>query len=246
MTGNTSNGLNDKVVLVTGGGTGIGRAIVDQFVAAGARVFITGRREEPLKSTAEARVAWATGDVAKSGESKRIVGEVLSKWGRLDVLVNNAGAGVMGPLVETNDEGIDLCLSVNLGGMLRFSREALSPLAQTKGQIINISSTVANVAMAGAVAYGASKAAVDHATRSLAAEVGPMGVRVNAVQPGPTETDMLNSAMTDEMKQMYIQQTPMGRLGTPNDIAGAVVLLASDKAGWVTGQVIASSGGAMI
>ena len=241
--------FEDKVVLVTGGGAGIGRASAEEFSAEGAKVVVTARRKEPLEKLAAAhpgRISYVQADAAEPGEAKRVVDFVLAEHGRLDVLVNNAGTAVMKPLAETTDDEILGILKLNVAGLLAFSREALEPLAKTKGSIINISSTMATGVMPGVVTYSGTKAAVEHITRVLAAEVGPMGIRVNAVAPGPTETDMLRGTMTDEMRVAMESQTPLGRLGQPEEVARVVALLAGPKAGWITGQNVAASGGFML
>lgn len=242
--------FENKVVLITGGGTGIGKATAAAFMAAGAKVVITGRRQSVLEAaTAELGAAahFAVGDVSKRGVPKAMVDETLAKHGQLDVLVNNAGTLTMGPLTETSDEEIERVYRINVFGLLALSREALPHLSKTNGSIINVSSTVSTGAMAGQSIYGSSKAAVDHATRNLAVEYGPSGVRVNAVAPGMTVTDMTAGATSDEnMMAMVIGQTPLGRVAEPSDIAKAILLLASDDAGWITGQVVKASGGLMI
>ncbi len=241
--------FEDKVVLVTGGSAGIGRASAEEFIAEGAKVVVTARRKEPLEKLAAAhpgQLSYVQADAAEPGEAKRVVDFVLAEHGRLDVLVNNAGTAVMKPLAETTDDEILGMLKLNVAGLLAFSREALEPLAKTKGSIINISSTMATGVMPGVVTYSGTKAAVEHITRVLAAEVGPMGIRVNAVAPGPTETDMLRGTMTDEMRVAMESQTPLGRLGQPEEVARVIALLAGPKASWITGQNVAASGGFML
>ncbi|MEM7346050.1 MAG: SDR family oxidoreductase, partial [Chloroflexota bacterium] len=242
--------FENKVILITGGGTGIGKATAAAFIAEGANVVITGRRQAVLEAATQElgdSSHFVVGDISKDGDPKRIIAETIAKYGQLDILVNNAGTHTMGPLVETSDEEIERTYRINVFGPLVLSREALPHLIKAKGSIINISSTVANGAIAGQSVYGSSKAAVDHATRTLAVEYGPSGVRVNAVAPGVTATDMAGGALTDDtMMAMIIGQTPLGRVGDPTDIAKAILLLASDDAGWITGQVVLASGGLMI
>ncbi|MCZ6671670.1 MAG: SDR family NAD(P)-dependent oxidoreductase [Verrucomicrobia bacterium] len=242
--------FENKVVLITGGGTGIGKATAIVFLAEGAKVVISGRRQSVLQATTKelgTSAHFVVGDVSKSGEPKAIVDEAIAKCGQLDVLVNNAGAFSMGPLMETSDEEIERIYRTNVFATLALSREALPHLIKTKGSIINISSTVSSGVMAGSSVYASSKAAVDHITRNLAAEYGPSGVRVNAVAPGLTATDMSTGVRSDEqMLTMMVGQTPLGRLGEPSDIAKAVLLLAGDEAGWITGQIVQASGGLML
>ncbi|WP_412555395.1 SDR family NAD(P)-dependent oxidoreductase [Shimia sp. MIT1388] len=240
----------NKVVIVTGGGTGIGKAIAAAFVAGGAKVLITGRRQAVLEQTVAElgpRAAFIAADVCESGASARIVQEAVSTFGRLDVLVNNAGTGTMGPLVETSDADIESTYRINVFAPLALAREAIPHLAETKGAVINISSVTARGTLPGVVAYASSKAAGEHAVRLLASELGPMGIRVNAVAPGFTDTEALAYVKTDEaMMGMVMAQTPMGRLGKPEDIANAVMLLADDRAGWITGQSVQAGGGYML
>ena len=242
--------FENKVVLITGGGTGIGKAAAVAFIAEGAKVVITGRRQSVLEATTKelgASAHFVVADVSKNGEPKAIVDKTIAKYNQLDVLVNNAGAFAMGPLMETSDEEIERIYRTNVFATLALSREALPHLIKTKGSIINISSTVSKGVMAGISVYASSKAAVDHLTRNLAAESGPSGVRVNAVAPGMTATDMSAGMRSDEqMLAMMVQQTPLGRVGEPSDIAKAVLLLASDEAGWITGQIVQASGGMML
>jgi NAD(P)-dependent dehydrogenase (short-subunit alcohol dehydrogenase family) len=239
-----------KVVLITGGGTGIGKATASAFIAKGATVVITGRRQAVLEQTTRELGAQSyaiAGDVSKNGEPNQIIEEVISKFGRLDVLVNNAGTGSMGPLSQTSDEIIESIYRTNVFAPLALIREATTHLAESKGVVINISSVAASAMMLGVAAYASSKAAVEHATRLLAAELGPMGIRVNAVAPGLTDTDITEEVKANEqMLGMIIAQTPMGRLGEPKDIANAVILLAESRAGWITGQCVQAGGGYLL
>ncbi len=239
--------FEDKVVLITGGGTGIGKATAVAFLAEGAKVVIAGRRQSTLEATTKElgdSAHFVVADVSKSGEPKALVDEIIARYGQLDVLVNNAGTLTMGPLIEASDEEIERVYRTNVFALLAVSREALPHLIKTKGSIINISSTVSKAVMAGTSVYSSSKAAVDHITRVVAAESGPSGVRVNAVAPGLTQTDMSAGIQSDErMLAMMVEQTPMGRVGEPSDVANAVLLLAGDEAGWITGQVVQASGG---
>jgi len=242
--------FENKVVLITGGGTGIGKATAAAFVAEGANVVITGRRQSVLEETAKElgeSVHWIVGDISKKGDPKRIFDETIEKFGQLDILVNGAGTGAMGPLSHTSDEDIESTYRTNVFGPLALIREAIPQLINNKGTVINITSVMSNGVMAGSAMYASSKAALDHVTRCLAAELGPVGVRVNAVAPGLTATDITAELRKDEqMLGMFVGQTPMGRLGEPSDIAKAVLLLAGNGAGWVTGQVLQAGGGLML
>lgn len=241
--------LAGKVALITGGGTGIGRAIALALRAEGAQVVVVGRREAPLAALAadDDGIAYATADVTQSAEVRAAVAFAVERFGHLDLLVNNAGTGLVKPLVETDDAEIDQVLRVNVGGVLIAAREALPALVTRKGAIVNVGSVVADGVIPGMVTYSASKAAVAHLTRVLAAEVGPQGVRVNAVAPGLTRTDMAAEFIDDPaVREGMVGQTPLGRVGEPEDVARVVSFLASPEAGWVTGQVLAASGGLML
>jgi NAD(P)-dependent dehydrogenase (short-subunit alcohol dehydrogenase family) len=238
----------NKVALVTGGGTGIGRAVAEALVAEGAKVVVTGRREEPLKQLAGQypdTVRYITTDVTEKGAPADAVRFVIEQFDRLDVLVNNAGVGTLAPLVELDDDALEQTLSVNVRGLLITTREAIPHLSKSGGAVVNISSTLAQASMPGASAYSGAKAAVERITSALAAELGPQGIRLNSVAPGITETDM-SAGIPQEMLDGMIAQTPLGRLGRPEDIAKAVAFLASDDASWITGQVLQSSGGLML
>jgi len=238
----------NKVALVTGGGTGIGRAAAKALVAEGAKVVVTGRREEPLKQLAGEHpdaVRYVTTDVTEKGAPAAAVRFVIEQFDRLDVLVNNAGVGTLAPLVDLDDDALEQTLSVNVRGLLITTREAIPHLSKRGGAVVNISSTLAQASMPGASAYSGTKAAVERITSALAAELGPQGIRLNSVAPGITETDM-SAGIPQEMLDGMIAQTPLGRLGRPEDIARAVVFLASDDASWITGQVLQSSGGLML
>lgn len=218
------------------------------IVAEGGKAVIVGRREEPLAAVTGEHpdsVRHLAVDVTAAGGPERAVAFALEQFGRLDVLVNNAGVAIMGPLEALDDRSIDLLYDINVKGVLRMTRAALPALTESGGSVVNISSTLARGVFAGTVAYAGTKAAVDHITRGLAAEFGPAGVRVNAVAPGLTATDM-GHGIGDEMISTMVGLTPLGRMGTTDDIVKAVVFLASDDASWITGQSVQSGGGLML
>jgi len=241
--------LAGKVAIITGGGTGIGRATAEAFVSEGADVLVVGRREAPLKELASVHdesVKYFQADVSKTGSSEAIVEYTLKTFGRLDVLVNNAATAVIKPLSLLTDEEIDEMLAINVRSLLAMSRDAVPELEKRRGSIINISSVAAQSAVPGMAAYAATKSAVDRLTKILATELGPLGIRVNVVSPGLTQTDML-SAMPDEaLRKLVDEATALRRLGEPEDIVPSIVWLASDHAGWITGQVVQASGGLLL
>jgi NAD(P)-dependent dehydrogenase (short-subunit alcohol dehydrogenase family) len=245
----TRKRFEGKVVLVTGGGTGIGKAIAEAFLAEGARVAVSGRRRGLLEEVhADGRQALPIeADVSNAEDRRRVIETVVQKLGGLDVLVNNAGVFLAKPLAEAGDEEMAKVFQVNVLGPLALTRDALPHLIRSKGNVINVSSVAATAVMPGTTAYSASKAALDHLTRILAAEVGAQGVRVNVLSPGLTDTDMAVPLLSDKAtKQGMVAQTPLGRVGTPADMTGTALFLASQDAGWVTGQILQVSGGALL
>jgi len=240
--------MKDKVVLVTGGGTGIGKAIAQRFIDLGAFIVITGRRESKLSSAIDElgkNASYIVGDVSEPGVPKNMIQETVEKYGRLDVVVNNAGIGSGGLLIDVTDSEIESVFKTNLFAPLALTREALPELIKTKGSVINISSTLSKGVMPQISIYSAFKAGLEHATRVLAAEYGPQGVRVNAVAPGFTATEMTKDMDPDFVKT-WEDLSPFGRIGQPEEVATVVTFLASEDARWVTGQIVQAGGGVMM
>ncbi len=238
--------FDGKVALVTGGGTGIGRAVALGLAGEGGKVVVTGRRLEPLREVSETnpdRIRFVQADVAQGEDVTRAVAFAVQEFGGLDVLVNNAAACTMRPLASLTDEAISEMLDVNVKGTLMGIREALPQLSARRGCVVNVTSVTASAATPAMSAYGGSKAAVEQLTRCLAVELGPAGVRVNVVSPGMTLTPMLESNMDPQGIERTAAHTPLRRVGTPKDVAEAVLFLASDQAAWITGQIVQSSGG---
>ena len=240
--------MKDKVILITGGGTGIGKAIAKRFIDQDARVVITGRREDTLKSaTSELgkNATYFVGDITESGTPKRIVEQVIKSHGKLDVLVNNAGTGSNGVLTEVTDEEIKRVYDINIIAPVIMMKTALPELIKTKGNIVNISSTLSKGVMEEISVYSGTKAAIDHTTKVVASEYGKYGVRANAVAPGYTITEMTKD-FPQEFVDHWSELSPMNRVGQPDEVASVVTFLASDDAQWVTGQIIQASGGVMM
>jgi NAD(P)-dependent dehydrogenase (short-subunit alcohol dehydrogenase family) len=243
--------LNNLVVIVTGGGAGIGLAAARAFAAEDARVLITGRRTAKLEeiTRSDPRIEFLTADAGNPLDAQRTVDRAIDLWGRIDVLVNNAGAGAPLPLAQTTAEHVNAIYAVNTIGPTLLAAAAISHLVKSRGAIINVSSTLGSKAIAGFANYGASKAALEHLTRCWALELAPMAVRVNAVASGPVETDFLQERMgfseteVEAVKAQERSLIPLGRRGIPQDVARWILALASRDADWVTGQVFNIDGG---
>ena len=245
--------LAGRTALITGASRGIGLAIARRFVAEGARVVITARKPEPL---AEAAAAFPEGTVlAVAGKSDdpdhqaQVLDTIAAEYGQLDILVNNAGINpVYGPLVDLDLDAARRILEVNLLGSLAWVQQACRhpklDLRGRGGSVINLSSVSAQTPAANIAFYGISKAALEQLTRSLSVELAPT-VRVNAVAPAVVKTDFAR-ALYEGREDAVSAAYPLGRLGTPEDVSGAVAFLASDDAGWVTGQVLNLDGGLLV
>jgi NAD(P)-dependent dehydrogenase (short-subunit alcohol dehydrogenase family) len=244
--------MSSPVVLITGALTGIGRATAVAFAKEGARVVASGRREaEGTALEAELRslgaeAAFIRADVRHDDEVRNLVDQTVARFGRIDAAVNAAGTeGQPGPLIDQSTESYAATFDTNvLGTLLSLKHELRVMQAQGRGSIINISSTYGHEGAAGAAVYAASKHAVEGQTKSAALEGARSGVRVNAVAPGPTDTGMLNRFTgTAERKAALAKTVPLGRVGEPGEIARAAVFLASEKASFITGQVLTADGG---
>lgn len=242
-----------RVALVTGGGTGIGAATARQFAAGGVAVAVVGRRLAPLDETVAA-VRTAGGeamaiptDLADPQAPQRIINSIVNAWGRVDVLVNNAAAIQHLPIEQATLELFDLHMAVNVRAPFFLTQAALPYLRQSdSAAIVNISSSSGSLAIPAQSMYGTSKAALEYQTRSLAAELAPMGIRVNAIAPGPVDTPIHLTWAGDDVAGAYERMTrelPLGRMGTADELASWIVWLASPSASWVTGVVIAVDGG---
>jgi NAD(P)-dependent dehydrogenase (short-subunit alcohol dehydrogenase family) len=244
--------MSSPVVLITGALTGIGRATAVAFAKEGASIVASGRREAEGKALeAELRslgteAAFIRADVRHDDEVRNLVDQTVARFGRIDSAVNAAGTeGQPGPLIDQSSESYAATFDTNvLGTLLSLKHELRVMQAQGHGSIINISSTFGHEGAAGAAVYAASKHAVESLTKSAALEGARSGVRVNAVAPGPTETGMLNRfTETAERKAALAKTVPLGRVAEPGEIARAAVFLASEKASFITGQILTADGG---
>jgi 3-oxoacyl-[acyl-carrier protein] reductase len=244
--------LSGKVAVVTGASKGIGASIAKNLAAEGAAVVVnySSSKAEAEKVvgaiTAEGGKAIAVqADASKKGDIDRLFAETKSKFGRLDILVNNAGIYDFAPLENITEEHFHKQFNLNVLGLILASQSAAKMFDGAGGSIINISSIVSTLAVPHGSVYSGTKGAVDAITRSLAAELGPRGIRVNAIRPGMVDTEGFRAAGMEgsEMQKQVRAQTPLGRLGEPQDIAGAAVMLASADSSWITGETLVISGG---
>ncbi len=241
--------LNGKVAIVTGGTRGIGLAIVKKFLNNGAKVVLFGSKKESVeKALAELKnenkeVIGFYPNLTNVDEVRQTFKEVAEHFGKIDILVNNAGLSSSTKIEDYTIEEYDKIANVNMKGVFVCSKEIVPYLKETKGNIINISSMVSIYGQPAGCVYPMSKFAVNGLTKSLSRELAPVGIRVNAVAPGITKTDMVAS-LPDEMIKPLIATIPIGRIGEPEDIANACLFLASDMASYVTGEIMQVDGGA--
>jgi len=250
MAGSLESSFENKVVLVTGGSRGIGRACAVRFAQGGATVVITYAGNEAAANETLQLIEQAGGkghalkfDVADTAKCAEAIDSVVKQHGRLDVLVNNAGVAVDGLSMRVKDEDWDRQLDTNLKGAFALIRAATrTMMKQRQGAIINLTSIVGESGNGGQVAYSASKAGLIGLTKSLAKELASRNVRVNAVSPGFIDTDM-TSTIPPDVRTKMTESIPLGRLGSADEIAQAVTFLASDAASYITGEVLRVNGG---
>lgn len=239
-------------VLVTGGSTGIGAAVARQFAERGAHVIVSGRREDTLRQSADQhqRIQYVVSDVADPSQARHLIDEVTKRLGRLDVLVNNAGIAEIASLDTATPEHARSLFDINVLGLVETTRLALPLLRQSKGTIINIASVVADRPFAHMSVYSATKAAVLALTRAWAKELGPDGIRVNAVSPGPIDTPLYAPEKLKVPQERLaafagnvLQMVPAGRFGRADEVAEVIGFLASPAASFVNGAQYAVGGG---
>jgi NAD(P)-dependent dehydrogenase (short-subunit alcohol dehydrogenase family) len=242
-------GVGGKVAIVTGGGSGLGFAMAEKFTQAGIETIIAGRDKEKLDAAKErlGNLCHAmTVDVSDLSSIPGFVSNVVKQFGQIDILVNNAGINMKKLIEEVTDEDFQKVITTNLTAVFVMSREVIKHMLERKtGCIINISSMAAQYGLPKVIAYSASKTAIDGLTRAMAVELGPKGIRVNAIAPGFIYSDMTAKALDSdpERKAKVFNRTPMGIMGQPSDIGDAALFLASDAAKYITGVVLPVDGG---
>jgi 3-oxoacyl-[acyl-carrier protein] reductase len=243
--------LKGKVAIVTGASKGIGAAIAEDLAREGASVVVNYSSSQQNAQEVVDRIKANGGsakavraDISKPAEARQLIDATLAEFGRADILVNNAGIYEFRPLPQVDEAHFHRMFDLNVKGLIFATQAAVKAFGENGGAVVNISSMASLAATPNGSVYSATKAAVDSITRTLAAELGPKKILVNSVLPGPVETDgALSLSNWDEFSARLVQQTPLGRVGKPADIAKVVSFLASDDAGWITGQVIPVAGG---
>lgn len=241
--------LTGKIAVITGGGTGLGFGISKAFLAAGATIIISGRREAVLQEAVEKigkGASYLVNDISDTASLPAFVETIESKFGAIDILVNNAGINMKKFLTEVSDEEFHQIIQTNVNGLFSLTREvAKKMIPRSSGSVINITSMTALYGISDVTAYTSSKTAVLGMTRSLAVDLSPKGIRVNAIAPGFIDSPMLRKAFNSdpERERKVLSRTPMGTLGDASDIGAAAVYLASDAAKFVTGVNLAVDGG---
>lgn len=245
--------LKDKVAIITGGGTGIGLAITKEYLKEGAKVVIASYSEEEVKKVANELDKEYSGKIIGLGcnvknldDVKKVVDTTIKEFGKIDILINNAGITNSKPTESVTDEDFINMFDVNTFGPFRFIREVIPYMKEKGGSIITTSSMVGTYPSPMQAAYSSSKAAVNGLTKSCARELGRFNIRVNAVAPGAVMTNMVKDATTDEQQAYLSRVCPLGRISTPDELAGAYVYLGSDESSFTNGAIINVDGGTIM
>lgn len=241
--------LDGKVALITGGSRGIGRKTAETMLSLGAKVVLVDVMEDVLRETEQELRAQGfdvygmVANVTDSGMAQKVIDDCVAQFEKIDILVNNAGITRDGLAMRMKDDDWTSVLTVNLTGAFYMARAAMRPMMKARtGRIINLASVVGVMGNAGQVNYSASKAGLIGMSKSLAKELGSRGITVNAVAPGFIETPMTDK-LTGDVKEGYLKGIPLGRFGKPDEVASLICFLASDEAGYITGQAILIDGG---
>jgi 3-oxoacyl-[acyl-carrier protein] reductase len=249
---NGTQKLTGKVAVVTGASKGIGAQIAKELAAEGAAVVVNYASSKAGADKVVSEIASSggkaiavQGDVAKKADINRLFSETKKAFGKVDILINNAGIYEMFPLEEVTEERFHKQFNLNVLGLLLTTQEAVKHFGSEGGSVVNVSSVVSTLGLPGGSIYCGTKAAVDAVTRSLAKELGPRKIRVNSINPGMVETEGTQSAgiIESDFKKQYVAMAPLGRIGKPDDIAPAVVFLASPESSWMTGETMFITGG---
>lgn len=243
--------LKNKVAIITGGGTGIGQGIAFQFAKEGAYVVVCGKRKEPLEETVNmiedngGEAIYCITDITSSQQIQEMIDTALMKWGQIDILVNNAGIYIPHDIASLTEEEWDNVMAVDAKGVFLVSKAVLPyMMKQESGKIINTASIAGLFGFEKSAAYCAAKGAVINLTREMALDYAPHGININAIAPGIIASDMTKSLLSDNRsKKGFLDKIPVGRIGTPEDIAYAAVYLASEESNYVVGQTLVVDGG---
>jgi NAD(P)-dependent dehydrogenase (short-subunit alcohol dehydrogenase family) len=243
--------LTGKVALVTGGNKGLGKAMARGLAEAGANVVLASRSGDQLKTALDEALAgtgregtFLVADVSNRGDVKKLAQEAVRRMGRVDILVNNAGMNAPQPIDQVSDETWDRIVEVNLSSVMALTRELAPQMKERRwGRVIHISSIMGQVSKEGRNAYSATKSALIGLARASALDLGPYGVTVNCIAPGPFLTEMPLSILSDAEKKVFADRTALGRWGDPKELVGPCLLLASEAGSYVTGQVLFVDGG---
>jgi len=246
--------LTGKTALVTGGSKGLGKAMARGLAEAGADIVISSRHEEELKPALDEilhgtgrRGAYIVADMAKRDDVSRLAGEALKKLGRIDILINNAGTNIPQPVDEIKDADWDRVLEINLNSIMALTRAIVPQMKERKwGRIIHISSIMGIISKGGRNAYSVTKSALIGFARASAIDLGPFGITVNCIAPGPFLTDLPGKLLSQAEKDEFSKMTVMNRWGEPSELVGPALLLASDAGSYITGETLVVDGGFVV